>query len=228
VAGFAAERKDKSSLERVPPPGTDLAAAIREGEGNGLPVWRVPVRDDAYVVVPRLVSVPIKREGETVLVPVGKVAFERHLMSEVAKTGTCAIGPEEVQLLAGQPPGLSSLVLHAMSAPTAAESLVVGRRARLEPKPTLRRLAAAALHDLWGLTNEEVSEQLGHAGELKKLGTRDVRDGRRLWQAIASIPWWLFPDDVPPTGWWKEPSVAQVWRAWLASETDLSNAEGAA
>lgn len=102
---------------------------------------------------------------------------------------------------------------------------------------TLRKLVAATLHDLGGLTQVAVAEWTddkgvtpGRADELlngvapDRFDTRVVREriaeGRQLWAKLAAWPWWPIAQEAQLTGsldgWQTLPAVRSTWQMWAA------------
>jgi hypothetical protein len=206
--------KGHLSLESCPPRRDgQLAAAIHAGEARGLGVWRVPVVG-GYLPVPRLDAVPVTQHGRSVLQAVGEVAFRREL---AARGGRIALDGEVVALLGGRPllplRMLPPRLLDAISAPTPQTAIAAGARA-LADAPC-RRLAAAALHDLGGLSYAQVAAELLIAGaDASGSAKRDIRAGRAMWQAVpGGWPWWIVPGPLP-RDWGRDARIAAAWRAW--------------
>jgi hypothetical protein len=84
-------------------------------------------------------------------------------------------------------------------------------------------LYMAALHDLLGLTANDLTEpqpgaNRGYADE--SAARRSVRRGRGLWRSLGGWPWFHFPTDpTPPVDWWSRGAAPQVAKAFAVWQT---------
>lgn len=86
----------------------------------------------------------------------------------------------------------------------------------------LLKLAAAALRDIEGLTDEEVAEQLGLSVTSDSNARKDAAAGRRMWAALGAWPWTYFQPPRfqarPRDSWWQDETVALGWMCWASDK----------
>jgi len=64
-----------------------------------------------------------------------------------------------------------------------------------------RRLYAAALRDVVGLSREEVAEACAYTDDGGAEVRRQIRPARKLWHRLGAWPWVCFKDGKPPNRW---------------------------
>lgn len=81
-----------------------------------------------------------------------------------------------------------------------------------------KRLHAAALRDVVGLSEEEVADACGFAGANATRTAREaVSAARPIWRAMAAWPWLEMEGGKPPADWRKtpfEPRFARSLQSW--------------
>lgn len=98
--------------------------------------------------------------------------------------------------------------------------------ARLGPhaRAALRRLYAAALKDVAGLTGSEVVDECGYSSEPSAF--RAVADGRRAWQAAGGWPWVGFDSKGRPPSSWRsqgaEDELADLFAWWRTGRISVA------
>lgn len=98
-----------------------------------------------------------------------------------------------------------------------------------DDKTQLRRLGAAAFHDIGGWSEEAVQSQIGTPGSMHQTRVirREIRNGRTLWWQLGAWPWWAIRDEVGGEAtdsaldgqlarpWWELDRVIDTYRLWV-------------